>query len=142
MVYCDNCGSKVADDSRFCPNCGREIFMSGVNSPSQPSYQQPAYQHPAYQQPTYQQQIPPVVTPVVLYRPKDGALAAILSFLIPGLGQMYLGNVSRGIAIFIAFCCTIWFLVGIIIWFWGIFDANQQAKVYNASLATSGRPPW
>ena len=162
MVYCDNCGYKVPDDTKFCPNCGKEIFLSG-SKPSEPStvsqtpyqqqpyqqqpyqqkpYQQQPYQHQPYQQQPYQQQMSPISMPTGIYSPKDSAVAAILSFFIPGLGQMYVGNIGRGVAIFFAFCCTIVFLIGIIVWIWGIFDANQQAKLYNSSLATNGRPPW
>ncbi|MBO8477577.1 MAG: TM2 domain-containing protein [Bacteroidetes bacterium] len=28
-VYCPNCGTKVPENVRFCPKCGREICQSG-----------------------------------------------------------------------------------------------------------------
>ena len=28
MRYCDNCGQKLADDSKFCPNCGKRFNSS------------------------------------------------------------------------------------------------------------------
>ena len=52
---------------------------------------------------------------------KSVALALILGFFFPGLGITYAGKVGFGIALYVAFfaclvlyCCTIWFLIGII----------------------------
>lgn len=61
MPYCDNCGAKITEETKFCPNCGREIFMGGVPSPTSPS---PPTQ-PFPQQPTYppNQQYPPSAYP-------------------------------------------------------------------------------
>ena len=61
---------------------------------------------------------------------KDVFLAGILSFLVPGLGQVYVGKVSRGIIWFavvvIGYFCLI--IPGIILWIASICDAVEQAK--------------
>lgn len=51
--------------------------------------------------------------------------SAALSFLIPGLGQIYKGQVLDGIAYFFCTCIGIAFGVfpGIFIWLWGIYNA-------------------
>ncbi|MHA2365990.1 MAG: hypothetical protein ACXAC7_18675 [Candidatus Hodarchaeales archaeon] len=149
MVFCNNCGTEVGD-SQYCPSCGTP---QGKTEPIQPQGQPPVQQV----QPSVQQSVPNIIItqqaqqagpgarpgfPPGPYGRKDGTMAALLSFFIPGVGQMYVGQVGRGIAIFFAFICLICFLVGIIIWIWGIFDASQQAKLYNAHLATHGTPPW
>ena len=56
-MFCENCGSQIADGSAICPNCGAAVNASGAAAaqPVQPVYQQPVYQQPAYQQPIYQQ---------------------------------------------------------------------------------------
>src|SRR5262245_65745967 len=38
MAFCTNCGSKIQDDARFCPNCGRTL---GAGAPaSAPNFTQ------------------------------------------------------------------------------------------------------
>lgn len=57
---------------------------------------------------------------------RDGSsngVAAVLSFLIPGLGQMYQGRVVTGIVLFVLFFVTIWILIGVIFWFIAVLDA-------------------
>ena len=73
-MFCENCGSQIADGSAICPNCGAAVRVSpttgeavpvqpiqaqpvqpAYQQPVQPVYQQPVYQQPAYQQPIYQQ---------------------------------------------------------------------------------------
>ena len=64
---------------------------------------------------------------------KDKTLAGVLSFLIPGLGQIYNGQVAKGIVLFIAYIAgLVCFIVpGVILWIIGIVDAVQQAKEIN-----------
>jgi TM2 domain-containing membrane protein YozV len=73
---------------------------------------------------------------------KSPALAAILSLLIPGLGQMYAGRIGKGIGIllFMGILAIVSFIlsfvvVGIfgwivyfIVWVWNIFDAYSLAS--------------
>ena len=58
---------------------------------------------------------------------KSAGIATILSFLIAGTGQMYLGKIGKGILILL-FC---WLFIP---WIYGIYDANKSAKDYNALL--------
>jgi TM2 domain-containing membrane protein YozV len=55
-------------------------------------------------------------------------LPALLSFFIPGLGQLIKGQVIKGIFVFIAVMIGIALLVipGIIIWIWQIGDAYND----------------
>jgi TM2 domain-containing membrane protein YozV len=61
---------------------------------------------------------------------------AILSFFIPGLGQMIKGEVGKGILIFIGFWISVgamFILIGLIttpiLYFWQIIDAyNTEEK--------------
>ncbi|VVB87701.1 Uncharacterised protein [uncultured archaeon] len=77
---------------------------------------------------------------------KSGALAAFLSFLIPGIGQIYCGRGGRGIGILVlniflfsmfAFAASvapnsngpaILFLLLILFWIWNIYDAYKLTK--------------
>ena len=55
-------------------------------------------------------------------------IPALLSFFVPGLGQIVKGQVGKGILIFIAFPLGLLLLVipGIIIWIWQIADAYNN----------------
>jgi len=67
---------------------------------------------------------------------KDPTLAGILSFLIPGLGQMYNGNVLKGIVWFIivviGWTCLV--IPGFILWIINIWDANNDANEINKKV--------
>jgi len=64
---------------------------------------------------------------------KDPILAAILSFLCTGLGQIYIGKAWRGIVFFfitlIGYC--LWIIPGIILHMICIWDAHNQCKKLN-----------
>ncbi len=69
---------------------------------------------------------------------KSSGIAAIASFVVPGLGQIYCGKIGRGIMIFIGgvFCgLLIFVLIGLIIfpiyWVWNIYDAYTLANKIN-----------
>ena len=59
--------------------------------------------------------------------PKNPVLAMILSLIIPGLGQIYLGKTKRGLIILLTF----WLIVP---WIYGIIDAYQTAKEINKKI--------
>ena len=74
MAFCPNCGKETAPGAVFCASCGRPL----QGMPQVPPYLQPSY-----------------------YSRKEEAIAAILSLFIPGVGQMYVGRIVRGIIIFL-----------------------------------------
>jgi len=78
--------------------------------------------------------------PPVFY--KNPGLAAILSFFYMGLGQIYNGQLSKGIVFIIAYSIS-WLLmlvvIGIIttpvLWIYGMYDAYKSAEKINADIA-------
>ena len=77
--------------------------------------------------------------PIPVGEIKSTGIAAIASFIVPGLGQIYCGEIGRGIMILIGFiiaCLTIFIVIGIIlapiVWIWNIYDAYMLAKKVNA----------
>lgn len=61
-------------------------------------------------------------------------LAALLSFVFAGLGQIYNGQVGKGILIFF----TAWLIIP---WIIGIFDAYKTAvKIHKGQLAVKSKP--
>lgn len=87
-------------------------------------------------------------------RRKSPALACVLSFLMPGLGQVYLGYYQRGFMYAIVFASTIAVLssgtargieplFGIFLGFWylyNIVDAGRSASLYNMAVAGLRQP--
>jgi len=76
---------------------------------------------------------------------KSAILAAILSVFITGLGQIYNGQLKKGIAyLAIMFVCwlSVMFLIGILLvpiwWLIGIYDAYRTAEKINAGEDISG----
>ncbi len=113
-------------------------------SQNQQQYQQYNQNQQQYQQSNQQQnqqytnQTPNGQPTAPIYK-KSKLLALIFNFVIPGLGHCYVGNWSKGIIIFAAYC--IFFLLGIfllfpfiiaiLIWAYGLFDVYRQADLYN-----------
>ena len=65
---------------------------------------------------------------------RSPAIAAILSFIIPGMGQIYNGQVGKGLLIFF----TAWLIMP---WVIGIFDAyNTADKIRQGKIAIKNRP--
>jgi TM2 domain-containing membrane protein YozV len=80
--------------------------------------------------------VAPQQGPAVIYEdgpaaPKSAGTALILSILIVGLGQLYNGQVGKGILMFVL-CIALWFaLLGWIINIWSWVDAYQTASRMN-----------
>ncbi|MBE2240406.1 MAG: hypothetical protein IAE81_21645 [Caldilineaceae bacterium] len=74
----------------------------------------------------------------VIQPPKNPALAAVLSFLINGLGQIYNGEIGKGIIIFVVQLVNallVFIFIGFItvpaVWIWSIYDAYKSAERIN-----------
>jgi TM2 domain-containing membrane protein YozV/rubredoxin len=78
--------------------------------------------------------------------PKSPALAAILSALWAGLGQIYNGEVGKGILIMVVQVVNllrmgviIGFITGPIVFIWAIYDAYKTAERINAEAAAQAQ---
>lgn len=79
-------------------------------------------------------------TPPMQVAPKSPGVAMLASFFFPGLGSLMNGNVGKGIGIFIGYFIS-WILTLVLIglfgvfgfWVWGMVDAYQGAKRWNAA---------
>jgi TM2 domain-containing membrane protein YozV len=86
----------------------------------------------------------PVQPPIFF---KNPTVATLLSFVITGLGQLYNGQILKGILFFAMTCVSIalmFVVVGFIlqpaVWIWGMVDANTSAKRINQRLAAGASP--
>jgi len=73
---------------------------------------------------------------------KSSGIAAVLSFLIPGLGQIYNGRIGKGLLLIIGLpillvigIFTIFIVIGVVfiilyiaLWIWQIYDAYKTAE--------------
>ena len=137
MSYCPNCGKEVQGNPPFCPQCGKPL------QPAVSATQSTAYCPHCGAQIDPQAEICPKCGVRVKQVPagaerKSPGLAAVLSFLFTGLGQIYNGQIGKGIAfvvIGIILLFTIIILIGFILypifWIYNIYDAYQTAKRIN-----------
>lgn len=128
-MYCQNCGSQLPDSAKFCDRCGAKVGTDTERSNSNTEYNMAS----------------------IMVNKKSEALALILSLLIPGLGQIYNGQVSKGAMMIVAaiVCAVLIFLffpIGIlyiVLWIYAMYDAFKDAKEYNQYLPShNGNPPW
>ncbi len=152
MVACKNCGCELKEGAKFCPECGTEVIVEKFSSENQfcPNcgYKMPKGLKfcPVCGSPT--SNAPQVNNTVnntgnfVVNKEKDPTLAAILSFLIVGLGQIYLGLTKKGILLFIGAIISgflmlilIGFVTWLLIWGYAIYDAHNSAKKMNNGIA-------
>ncbi len=73
---------------------------------------------------------------------KNPSVATILSFFFMGLGQIYNGQIGRGLIFIVLYIISIvlmfviiGFITTPILWIWGMIDANSSAKKINIALA-------
>lgn len=138
--YCREC--LVASDGRnYCRNCSARLKAAPARQtqglqyqPHNPAFSQPtAPQHYQPPQPPFMPQPGyPYAPPVVPYiRRKEPGIALLLSFLVPGVGQIYNGDVGKGIAFMLGFFLLVWFVIGWGFWIWAMVDAYQSATNIN-----------
>ena len=122
--FCRECLTN-SDNRNYCRNC---VGSSLAHSPRSPGQLSNAGVH--YSQAAFQQTHPSHYTQQYAKR-KEPALALFLSFFLPGLGQIYNGDVGKGIGFMVGFWILIWIGVGIIFWIWAMIDAYQCATNIN-----------
>lgn len=148
MVQC-RCGQKMTvDDAQVgvqfgCVNCGHPFVVppNPLGSdlvPLTPPPAQPPAQPPPQQTPFVQAQYQPQAHVYVSSQPKNAGLAAVLSFLYCGLGQIYNGQIGKGIGFLFlySFCLLlclliIGFILAPVVWIIGIIDAYSTAEGIN-----------
>ena len=108
--YCSNCGYELGGEFNFCPNCGADLKPKDISR---------------------ERSLP-------VNGEKNIILAIILSVLLPGLGQIYLGLDRKGAMFLIAYVVSaililllIGFLLCIVIWIWALADTIMSTNALN-----------
>lgn len=137
---CTRCGRFFCGEC-LVPVSGRNLCRDCVTS---------AFEEQQRQQPASANQLPLIInnnnnastsasasaaqggTPYPLYPwvRKSPGLAAVLSFFIPGLGQVYCGRLGRGALFFLGSFLLVPIVIGFGIWIWNIVDAHSLAQRY------------
>ena len=150
MVHCGYCGQELAPDMKFCTNCGKAVELATPPRQAGPrvsaadgtgKYCQFCGMLIAKEAEICYNCGRRVMEAPRPVEQKNPGLAAVLSFLFAGLGQMYNGQIGKGISyvvLGILFAFSIIILIGIILypafWIYNIYDAYTSAKNINAGL--------
>src|SRR6266852_9670596 len=129
-MFCSGCGRQMDAAQQFCPGCGLKnpapqptsMVSSAAGTGVAPAQQIPAQQ-------------------IIVVAEKSPGLAAVLSFFWAGLGQIYNGEISKGIILLVCYAVScvlmavvIGFVTTPILWIYGMVDAYKTAEKFNAGL--------
>ena len=125
-MTCAACGVLVEESARFCPRCGEAVRPgAGGDSP-------PASRPGVVAANVSDGRLETIVT---VRHARNPGLAAVLSFFWCGLGQIYNGEIGKGIVFVLLYTVSLlllFVLVGFVttplLWIWGVVDAYQTAE--------------
>ncbi|NLK26041.1 MAG: zinc-ribbon domain-containing protein [Euryarchaeota archaeon] len=142
-MYCPKCGKEVVDGSKFCDNCGAAI-------PSEQPESEYAAQNEYGAQPGYAPTPAYPGQPAYALPLKSAGIAAVLALIIPGVGHIYAGMITRGI-LYLILNVVLWtigwitvfgLIIALVFYIWQIYDAYNKTNEYNRLLQQTGRAPW
>lgn len=133
--FCTNCGREVDLNAVFCPQCGYNFNQTEEKV-------QTKYCQSCGEKINVNAEICPHcgvrVSGIQASEEKNVLLSAILSFLFPGLGHLYLGLNKKGVSFIIAYIVSailIFILIGIvlviIVWLWALIDSIKCTEAIN-----------
>ena len=96
-MFCKNCGKEIREDSQFCWNCGTKIEIK-KDEPVTDSIKKPQCKNCGNDIYEKADVCPHCGIHLRIVIIKNPGLASVLSFFIPGLGQIYNGEIIIGIA--------------------------------------------
>ena len=118
MAFCVSCGDQVREGAAFCTKCGARTAVPVQSAaPTAPNR-----------------------TIMVVQKQKSSGVAAILSFFWCGLGQIYNGQIAKGLLFMILYPPIMWF--GMVLSFFGAAAAgganNSSDQAAGAGAAVFG----
>lgn len=135
-MFCSGCGRAMSATDQFCPGCGRQ---TGTGAPTSTLASTAGTAvAPAQQTMPHPTQAPQQI--IVVRSLKSPGAAAVLSFFWAGLGQIYNGEIGKGIVFMLLYLVSaflmfavIGFLTTPILWIFGMVDAYKTAEKINAT---------
>ena len=114
-MFCTKCGVANRENANFCKACAAPLNLGVIAQPSPQT--------------------------LVINATKSPGLAAVLSFFICGLGQIYNGQILKGIFMIVIYGLSValtFVLIGLIttpiLWIFGMVDAYRTAERFNLKL--------
>lgn len=136
---CDKCGKEFSENDKFCQNCGtslnkkdldNNLDYTNLNKKSERNYKTDSY----------------IMNENILEKINTG-LATVFSGIFLGLGQLYNGDFTKGIILFISggvligivllsvtidpIFSVFLFIIYLVLWVYNIKDANHNSKIRN-----------
>jgi len=116
-MFCSKCGAENVDGARFCASCGTALAVAApVQVPPPPPVRGAE---------------PAAVAAAASPTGKTPWVAALLSAVITGAGQLYNNDWKKGLAMFFGAVLGLMFTGGlatIAIWIWSMVDGYQVAS--------------
>jgi TM2 domain-containing membrane protein YozV len=100
-MYCSHCGNQLDDDQQFCGKCGTKVGGGAQDN-----------------------------IRTVYVHEKSAGLAAVLSFLFMGLGQIYADKIKRGVVLIAMHIIMLVVIYGIIIF--GTLVTTTPSHIYTS----------
>lgn len=125
LIYCIECMNMCSEDATACPRCGHSLKdIAPIAQPNPPPRAIPLA--PPIQRPQATP-TPRVVTKKGPVPKWSGGVAMVLSFFIPGLGQLYKGQLLNGFGWFAIVALGYVFLLipGIVLHFCCVIGAGM-----------------
>ena len=84
------------------------------------------------------------------YGKKSEGIALVLSFLLAGLGHIYVGKITTGllyivlsiVLVILGALLLFPLIIYLVLWIYCIYDSYHKAQEYNRTLIETGQPPW
>lgn len=146
MTQCPNCGAGLRPDTVRCAKCG-SLLRDEPPTPRAPEPTTPI--------PFVVPEAPPAAAPppgprLAAGERRSAVLAAILSFIIPGLGQLYNGQFLKGLVFFLislaAYCgggvrfeprsLGLHFTLGLVVQVIAAVEAFRTASAHNRRIGS------
>lgn len=151
-MFCKNCGKDLRDDSQFCWDCGTKVEIK-KDEPEPVTVDESPKKilckncgNEIYDKADICPHCGMRLRIVIINNP---GIAAVLSFFVPGLGYVYIGEIIIGIAVFLIeillLCIDIYLLrtyqlkegllfliVGFIFWVYNVYSVYRATEKANA----------
>lgn len=118
LIKCPECGKEISDLAKACPSCGCPVHSGSVDETESVRIVQ----------------MPPM-------KPKKNpGVAVVLSLLLPGLGQLYNGQIGIGLVMMVIIVGmyilgSLGIFIGAGLHVWLIYDAYKHAYMLNSGTA-------
>lgn len=144
-MFCSSCGTQADSLAQQCNNCGTALGAPAAATTATATSSMagaPAASGPAagaagagmFVATAYPLAVQPPRM-IVVRSGKSAGLAAVLSFLWCGLGQIYNGEIAKGVLFMILYVISfllIFVVIGVFttlaLWIWGMVDAYRTAE--------------